>query len=150
MTRSVGESRLPATTSRRTRAAFLTLILVQAAHSVEEYATRLYDRLAPARFVADLFGFDRRIGFAMFNVALVTFGLWCWFGPLRRGTSAGGALVWFWAVLEALNGAAHLIWAASAGAYRPGVGTAPLLLAAASLLAWNLGHDPPSEAGAAD
>jgi hypothetical protein len=33
------------------RSAFLALILAQAAHSVEQYAFRLYDVLAPARYV---------------------------------------------------------------------------------------------------
>ena len=34
----------------RSRTAFLALILVQAAHSTEEYAFALYDVFAPARF----------------------------------------------------------------------------------------------------
>ena len=40
---------------RTTRLAFLLVILAQAAHSIEEYAFRLYDLFPPARFVADTF-----------------------------------------------------------------------------------------------
>jgi hypothetical protein len=123
---------------RLSRAAFLTLILVQAAHSVEEYSTRLFDRLAPARFVSELFGFDRKLGFVIFNASLVMFGLWCYFGPVSRGTRAALALAWFWAVLEVLNGFAHLSWAISAEGYRPGLVTAPFLVIAALFLAWTL------------
>ncbi|HEY7111372.1 MAG TPA: HXXEE domain-containing protein [Thermoanaerobaculia bacterium] len=133
--------------SQRSRAAFFALILVQAAHSVEEYSTQLYDRFAPARFVSGLFGFDRRIGFVIFNVALVAFGLWCCFGPARRGATSGTALAWFWVVLEVLNGTIHIAWAASAAAYRPGLATAPLLVIAATILAWSL-HRTPAAADA--
>jgi hypothetical protein len=130
------------------RAAFLALILVQAAHSVEEYSTRLFDRFAPARFVSELFGFDRRVGFVIFNVSLVVFGLWCYFGPVSRGTRTGLALAWFWVVLEVLNGFAHVVWAVSAAGYRPGLVTAPFLVVAALFLAWNI-RQTPAEAGAA-
>ena len=53
---------------------FLALILTQAGHSIEEYSTRLYDVLAPARLVSSLFSDDRGIGFAIFNASLVAFG----------------------------------------------------------------------------
>jgi len=123
---------------RSVRLAFLGLIVVQATHSAEEYATRLFDRLAPARFASEIFGFDRPVGFALVNVALVAFGFWCYFVPVRRGTRAGLALAWFWVALEGANGLAHLIWGASAAGYRPGLVTAPLLVVAAAVLAWNL------------
>src|SRR6516164_2933519 len=113
--------RLEGGMGRLSRPAFLLLVIVQVAHSIEEYATRLFDRLAPARFVSELFGFDRRFGFVIFNVSLVVFGLWCYFGPVSRGTRTGMALAWFWVVLEVLNGFAHIGWAASAAEYRPGL-----------------------------
>jgi len=53
--------------SRRNRILFLALILTQAGHSIEEYSTRLYDVLAPARLVSSLFSDDRSIGFAIFK-----------------------------------------------------------------------------------
>jgi len=92
--------------ARPLRNIFLALILAQAAHSVEEYAFRLYDVLAPARYVSSLFGVDRQIGFVVVNCALVLFGLWCWQARVRPGRGRG--LVWFWALLETTNGIAHI------------------------------------------
>ena len=117
---------------------FLALILAQAAHSVEEYFFRLYDVLAPARYVSSLFGIDRQVGFVIVNSALVLFGLWCWFAKVRRGRGRG--LAWFWALLEIANGCAHVALAATAGGYFPGLATAPLLLALGGWLAWALGR----------
>ena len=117
---------------------FLALVLVQAGHSMEEYSTRLYDVLAPAHFLSDLLSIDRRVGFVIFNVSLVAFGLWCFFGPVRHNARTARALAWFWALLELLNGLAHIAWAISVRAYRPGVATAPILVAVALILAWQL------------
>jgi hypothetical protein len=124
--------------TRRVSTAFLALSVVQAGHSIEEYSTRLYDVLAPARYVSGLISADRRVGFLIFNVSLVAFGLWCYFGPVRQGTPSAVGLAWFWVVLEALNSLAHAIWAVWAGGYRPGLVTAPLLLIVALVLAWQL------------
>lgn len=120
------------------RGSFLALILAQAAHSIEEYSTRLYDVLPPAGAVSDLLGTDRRIGFAVFNAGLVAFGLWSFFGPVRRGSGAAIPLLWFWTLLEAGNGIAHITWALAARAYRPGLATAPILLGIALLLGGRL------------
>jgi hypothetical protein len=73
------------------RIVFLLLILSQGAHSIEEYITKLYGVFAPARFVRGPVSDDLALGFAVANVALVTFGLWCWAcspGP-REGTDPG-------------------------------------------------------------
>jgi hypothetical protein len=56
-----------------------------------QYSTRMaagdydavYDVFAPARFVSGLVSVDRRVGFVIFNVFLVAFGLWCFVGPIR-------------------------------------------------------------------
>jgi hypothetical protein len=121
--------------SPRTSAAFLTLVCVQAVHSVEEYRNRLFDVLAPARAVSGLISPDRRVGFVIFNAALVAFGLWCWLVPIRRGRPSARGLAWAWAILEAANGTVHVAWALSAGSYRPGLYTAPLLIGAALWMA---------------
>jgi Protein of unknown function with HXXEE motif len=131
------------------RTAFLALVAVQALHSIEEYATRLYDRFAPARFVTGLISDDRRVGFILFNVALVGFGLWCWLGPVRRGARSAAVLAWFWVALESANGIIHIAWAAAAGAYRPGVATAPLLLVSAFVLVRQLTRAPSADGSAA-
>ncbi|HEX8574435.1 MAG TPA: HXXEE domain-containing protein [Allosphingosinicella sp.] len=117
------------------RTIFLALVVAQAAHSVEEYVFRLYDLLAPARYVSGLLGIDRQVGFVAANAALVLFGLWCWNRKRRLGRTA---LAWFWALLEIANGCAHIALAVAAGGYFPGLATAPLLLAVGGLLAWRL------------
>jgi Protein of unknown function with HXXEE motif len=114
--------------SSRARNAFLALILAQAAHSVEEYAFRLFDVLAPARFVSGLFSDDLARGFVIANAGLVLFGLWCYAARVRRGRPSARALAWFWAVLELFNGTGHCLLALARGGYFPGLATAPLLL----------------------
>ena len=119
----------------RSQLVFLFLILAQAAHSVEEYLTKLYEVLAPARFVSGLISNDLAVGFLVANAALVAFGLWCWVVPVRSGWSAARGFAWFWAALELANGLGHSILALRQGGYFPGVITAPLLLLFASWLA---------------
>jgi hypothetical protein len=120
---------------RRSRFAFLLLILAQGAHSVEEYATGLYAVFAPARFVSSLVSNDLPRGFLVANAALVTFGLWCWAVPVRSGWRAASWLAWFWTLLELGNGIGHSALAWSRGGYFPGVATAPLLVLLAAWLA---------------
>ena len=114
---------------------FLSLILSQGAHSIEEYATKLYEVFAPARFVSSLVSQNLALGFLVVNAALVTFGLWCWAVPVRSGWQAARGFVWFWTILELGNGIGHSALALSRGGYFPGVGTAPLLLLFAGWLA---------------
>ena len=76
----------------RSRATFLALIVAQAAHSIEEYVFRLFDVLAPARFMSGLLSSDLARGFAIANIALVLFGVWCYVArvataPLLLGIS---------------------------------------------------------------
>ena len=113
----------------RSRILFALLIAAQAAHSTEEYLTRLYDVLAPARAVSEALGFDRSIGFLIANAALIGFGLWCYFARVRPGRRGARGFAWFWALLETANGLAHGGLALAAGGYFPGLATAPLLLA---------------------
>ena len=119
----------------RARAVFPVLIAAQAVHSVEEYVFRLYDLLPPASYVADSFGVARPLGFAIANIALVGFGLWCWLARVGPGRGAARAFAWFWALLELANGLGHVGLAVAAGGYFPGLATAPLLIAVAAWLA---------------
>jgi len=121
--------------NRRSQLVFLCLILAQAAHSVEEYLTRLYEVFAPARFVSSLVSSNLRLGFVIANIILVAFGLWCWAVPVRSGWRAARGLVWFWILLELGNGLSHSFFALVRGGYFPGVITAPLLLFFAGWLA---------------
>jgi len=122
----------------RRQSLFFALISAQAAHSLEEYAGRLYDVFPPAVFVSGLLSSDRRRGFIAFNAALVAFGLVCFIGPVRRSWPSAAALAWFWVCIEVLNGVGHPLWSLYQRAYTPGVATAPLLLVLALLLARDL------------
>ncbi|MGZ8282591.1 MAG: HXXEE domain-containing protein [Allosphingosinicella sp.] len=123
---------------RPTRTLFLLLILAQAAHSAEEYVFRLYDRLAPARYVSELLGVERSLGFAISNSVLVLVGLLCWLVFVRPQRRPARGIAWFWAVLEIANGLGHILLASAAGGYFPGLATAPLLLGLGGALAWRL------------
>jgi hypothetical protein len=128
--------------------AFGTLVLVQAAHSVEECAGRLWESFPPAHFLAGLISDDRAWNFAAMNAALVGFGVWCFLWPVRCGWASGWYLGWVWVMLEAINGIVHSIWALREGGYTPGVATAPALLALAIYLASqlrNVPHPPPRQ-----
>ena len=127
---------MPTPTSPVERGLFLALIGAQALHSVEEYFTRLYDVFPPARFISGLFTTDLRLGFAVFNTALVALGVWCYAARVRLNHPAAGGWIWFWVVLELGNGLGHLALAANRGSYYPGAATAPLLIAAAVMLVY--------------
>jgi hypothetical protein len=119
---------------------FFWLIAAQAAHSLEEYFFRLYDVLAPARWVASLFSSNLRVGFAIGNALLVLFGIWCYAARVRPHHRSARAWAWFWAALETANGIGHLAFAVDAGGYFPGAATAPVLLALGVTLAVSLGR----------
>ena len=121
-----------------TRQLFLWLIVVQAAHSVEEYLFRLYDVLAPARWVSGLFTDNLAVGFALANTCIVLLGLWCYLARVRTARPSARAWAWSWAALEAANGAGHLAFAAGARGYFPGAVTAPALLTLSLALAISL------------
>lgn len=123
--------------------AFLMLVAVQAAHSVEETVGGLQDVFAPARLVSGLVSDDHAVGFAVANAAIVAFGLWCWAGPVRGGWSIARSLTLGWVVVEVANGFTHMAMAVARGEYFPGVITAPLLLLAAGWLAVNLERGRP-------
>jgi hypothetical protein len=136
--------------SRPSRLAFLLLVVAQAAHSVEEYATRLYAVFAPARFVSGLVSDDPATGFVIVNASLVALGVWCYLGPVRAGRPSARAWVWGWVALELANGFGHSLLALSAGGYFPGALTGPVLfLTAAWLALFGLGAEPRAAADAA-
>ena len=128
------------------RMAFLALIVTQAAHSVEECVFRLFDVLAPARFISGLFSSDPARGFAIGNTLLVAFGVWCYVARVRGGLAGARGLVWFWALLELANGTGHSIFALARGGYFPGVATAPFLLGISMYLIAKLSSLPASTA----
>jgi Protein of unknown function with HXXEE motif len=126
------------TANANVRSAFLSLIVLQAFHSIEEYTFRLYDLFPPARFISGLVANDRRLGFVILNIALVLFGAWCYLWPIRRGWRAAEPLAWLWVTIESINGIVHPMWSIVQRAYTPGVVTALGLLPLALRLASRL------------
>src|SRR5688572_21650346 len=105
----------------RVKGAFSALIVAQAAHSIEESIGRLWESFPPARFLSGLLTANRELGFIALNCALVAFGLWCAFFPVRREWPSARGLLWFWIVLETVNGVVHPLWTLRQGGYTPGV-----------------------------
>lgn len=118
----------------RIDASFASLVLAQAAHSIEEYLGRLWESFPPARFLTGLLSSDRELAFIVLNTALVGFGVWCLLWPVRRGWPAAPAFMWLWVVIETINGIGHPLWSLRQGGYTPGVITAPILLVVALYL----------------
>jgi hypothetical protein len=121
---------------------FALLVLAQAAHSVEEYVGRLWESFPPARYLTSLISTDREVGFLVINVGLVAFGVWCAAWPVRRAWPSATAFIWFWVVIQTINGIGHPLWSLAQGGYTPGVATAPVLLVLALLLARDLLGEP--------
>ena len=117
---------------------FLALVCTQAAHSLEEYAGRLWQVFAPARYFSGLVSSDLEIGFIVINTTLVAFGLWCFWWPVRRRRPSAAAFAWFWVVIELINGIGHPLWSLSRRSYTPGLVTSLLLLVLAATLAHQL------------
>ncbi|MGH7712736.1 MAG: HXXEE domain-containing protein [Gemmatimonadaceae bacterium] len=126
----------------RFKAAFGALILVQAAHSVEEYAGRLWETFPPARVLSSLISSDLQLGFLVINVALVAFGIWAFIWPVRREWRSAASIAWVWVAIEMINGVGHPLWSLRQGGYTPGVATAPMLLVLAIYVAMQLRHLP--------
>ena len=129
----------------RLQTAFGWLVLAQAAHSVEEYVGRLWEGFPPARYLTGLVSADREVGFLVINIGLVAFGVACYVWPVRRRWRAATGLIWFWVVIQLINGIGHPLWTIRQGVYTPGVLTAPILLALALYLTYLLRAVAPAE-----
>lgn len=125
----------PALQPSRLASTFGVLILIQAVHSVEECAGRLWESYPPARFIADLFSTNHGLAFGFMNGIVVAVGAWCYFWPVQHRWAIAPALLWFWVSVEIFNGLAHLAWAFWQRTYTPGVATAPFLIIVALILA---------------
>lgn len=123
---------------QKTQRLFLVLILIQMAHSIEEYVFELWEHLAVPRIIsealASLLGTDVATGFAIGNAAFIILGLWCAVVPIRNNWPAARGLAIALATIEIANGILHLTLAAINGGYFPGAVTAPLLLVTGVLL----------------
>jgi hypothetical protein len=112
----------------RIQHAFLLIAIFQTLHSLEEYFFELWDHMAPTRFLSGLVSDDLPLGFAIINLAIVAVAFWCYLVPVRNARSSARTIVWFWAILETLNGIGHVWFGFSSGGYFPGLYTAPFLL----------------------
>ncbi|HKE40650.1 MAG TPA: HXXEE domain-containing protein [Casimicrobiaceae bacterium] len=133
----------------RLQLAFGALIVVQAAHSIEEYFGHLWESFPPARFLTGLVSSNLERGFVLLNVALLSFGLWCFIWPVRRNWPVAVPLAWSWVVIEVINGIGHPLWSLREGGYTPGLATAPILLVLALYLAYQLRRATREESSAA-
>jgi hypothetical protein len=125
---------------KRVSIPFLILILFQGLHSAEEYFGRLWEVFLPAKLVSTIISINPETGFLIFNAGLFIFGLWCWLFPIRRNFIYATVVIWFWIIIEFINGLGHPFLALYEGAYFPGVATAPILLILSVYLAIQLLH----------
>lgn len=114
--------------NKRIRMTFLILVLIQGLHSIEEYFGRLWEVFLPAKLLSNLVSENPETGFLIINIGLFIFGLLCWLVAVRKNYLIARGLIWFWVVLETINGIGHSVWALYERAYVPGVATAPILL----------------------
>ena len=107
---------------------FFLLVIFQGFHSIEEYIGNLWDVFPPARFLTGIISDNREVGFLIANIGLFLFGIWCWLFPVRKGFASAVGFIWFWIIIEMINGIGHPIWALTQMNYEPGLITAPFLL----------------------
>ena len=119
---------------------FLCLAVTQAAHSTEEYYFRLFDVLALPRTVSGLVSDDLAFGFAVINTLIVAFAFWTYFRRVRPAAGSAIAWMWGWSLVEVGNGTGHVVLAADAGTYFPGLLTAPFLILFGLALMYRLVH----------
>jgi len=124
----------------RITVSFGALLIAQIFHSIEEYRGRLWESFPPAAFVTGMVSPVRELGFLVINALLVAFGIWCLLWPVRHKWRVVRPLLWFWMLIETINGVGHVAWSVRQGGYTPGVITAPMLLVAATYLAVQLRH----------
>ena len=107
--------------------AFLILVFVQGLHSIEEYMGKLWQSFPPAKIICSLVSDDLVTGFLVINIGLFVFGIWSWICPIRKNYTYARTLIWFWIVLELINGIGHPVWTLMQKSYTPGILTAPIL-----------------------
>lgn len=124
--------------TRKIKAYFLAMVLVQGLHSIEEYQGKLWESFPPARALTNLVSDNLVTGFLVINIGLFVFGLWSWGFPVMKNYSYARPVLWFWVVLQMINGIGHPIWSIAQKSYTPGMYTAPVLLVLALVLMKNL------------
>jgi len=113
--------------TQKIRITFLLIAVTQGLHSIEEAYGKLWEVFPPAKFVSGLVSDNLETGFVIINVTLFVVLALISLSTFSKHFSAN-ALLWFWLVLETINGTGHIIWAIMEQSYTPGLITAPLLL----------------------
>jgi uncharacterized membrane protein YhdT len=115
---------------RKTTLLYAALVLAQALHAAEEYATGFYiafpSLLGLAPWPAGFFLALNLTWLAVWTVSAV---------GLRVGRAVADVPAWFLAIAAIANGLAHPLLAIRAGGYFPGLITSPLL-AVGGILLW--------------
>ena len=112
--------------NKQIRINFLLIALVQGLHSIEEYIGRLWDVFPPATFLSGLVSTDLKNGFIIINVSLFIVLMLTWLATFSKNFSVR-PFVWFWSIMELINGIGHTVWAINEASYVPGLATAPVL-----------------------
>lgn len=115
------------------RITFLLIALIQGLHSIEEYFGELWDVYPPATFICGLVSSNLKSGFIIINVSLFIVLMLIWLITFSKKISAKPFL-WFWTILELINGAGHSVWAIIERSYVPGLVTAPILFILALIM----------------
>lgn len=114
--------------NKRIRIAFLFLVLSQGMHSVEEYFTRLWEVFAPARIVSNLISPDTEKGFLIINICLFFAGIISWILISTKNGRKFLPLVWFFIIIEFINGIGHPLWGILGWHYMPGLVSSLIIL----------------------
>ena len=110
------------------RLAFLSLILLQAIHSAEEFIFRFYEKFPPMKLLYQDAPHLAKPAFLISNALLFCAGLMClyyWVWPARKGART---IIWVWLIIESFNVIAHSVWAVLIRGYNPGLATATLFV----------------------
>jgi len=113
---------------------FLILVMLQAAHSVEEYVGRLWEVFAPARYLTRLISNNHDFAFLVINIGFIVFGIFCWLFIISIKSEISTIILWFWTIIELINGLGHIFYAIFKKEYIPGLITAPLIFITALFL----------------
>lgn len=116
------------------RVIFLLIVLVQGLHSLEEFMGKLWEVYRPAAYLSGFVSADLKTGFIIINVGLFLVLMLTWLATFSKNNSIK-VLLWFWIILELINGIGHSLWAIIERSYVPGLVTAPILVILALSLA---------------
>ena len=116
----------------RVSIAFLSLVILQAIHSAEEFIFRFYESFPPMRLLYQDAPLLAKPAFAISNALLFFAGLICFYYWVRPVRKEARTVVWVWIIMESVNVIAHFVWAVLIRGYNAGLVTAilfvPLLL----------------------